>query len=69
MLKSGSPFEVAKVLRDLYRLKFDKDLSFGERKLYDTAHNLLIKELSMADNNDEKAVAKKIEALFVSEEE
>ncbi|MEZ4407877.1 MAG: CarD family transcriptional regulator [Polyangiales bacterium] len=37
MIKSGSPFEVAKVLRDLYRIKFqnEKDLSYGERKLMD----------------------------------
>ena len=41
-----------------------EDLSFGERKLYDTAHTLLIKELSTAKDSDEKAVAKEIEALF-----
>ena len=35
MLKSGLPSEIAKVLRDMYRLKFDKDLSFGERRLLD----------------------------------
>ena len=32
-IKTGSVFEVAKVLRDLYLLKSDKDLSFGERKM------------------------------------
>lgn len=35
MLNSGSPFEVAKVLRDLSLLKTDKELSFGERGLLD----------------------------------
>ncbi|MFZ1983372.1 MAG: CarD family transcriptional regulator, partial [Desulfatitalea sp.] len=39
-------------------------LSFGERKLYDTAHTLLIKELSTAKNIDEKKVISEIEALF-----
>src|SRR5207302_1974717 len=40
MLKSGSPYEIAKVLRDMYRLKFDKNLSFGERRLLDQAKSL-----------------------------
>jgi CarD family transcriptional regulator len=48
MLKSGSPYEIAKVLRDMSRLKFDKALSFGERRLLDQAKSLLIKELALA---------------------
>jgi CarD family transcriptional regulator len=48
MLKSGLPSEIAKVLRDMYRLKFDKDLSFGERRLLDQAKSLLVKELALA---------------------
>ena len=63
-IKTGSLYEVAEVFRDLSLLKLTKDLSFGERKLYDTAHTLLIKELSTAKDSDEKAVAKEIEALF-----
>jgi CarD family transcriptional regulator len=41
-----------------------KDLSFGERKLYDTAYTLLIKELSTARNIDEKTIVSEIDALF-----
>ncbi len=67
-IKTGSLYEVAEVFRDLSLLKLTKDLSFGERKLYDTAYNLLIKELSTAKNSDEKAVASEIEALFASDE-
>ena len=67
-IKTGSLFEVAEVYRDLSLLKFTKDLSFGERKLYDTAQNLLVKELSTAKNKTEKAVIKEIEALFKSDE-
>jgi CarD family transcriptional regulator len=48
MLKSGLPTEIAKVLRDMYRLKFDKDLSFGERRLLDQARGLLVQELALA---------------------
>ena len=67
-IKTGSLHEVAEVFRDLSLLKLNKDLSFGERKLYDTAHNLLVKELSTAKNSDEKAVASEIEALFASDD-
>ena len=41
-IKTGSVYEIAKVLRDLFTLKLDKDLSFGERKMMDTAKSLLI---------------------------
>lgn len=68
-IKTGSLYEVAEVFRDLSLLKLTKDLSFGERKLYDTAHTLLIKELSTAKDSDEKTVAKEIEALFDFKEE
>jgi CarD family transcriptional regulator len=64
MLKSGSPFEVAKVLRDLYRLKSDKDLSFGERRLLDTARALLVTELSLALKTKEKNIEKEIHGIF-----
>lgn len=67
-IKTGSLYEVAEVFRDLSLLKLTKDLSFGERKLYDTAHNLLIKELSTANETDEKTVANEIEGLFTPPE-
>ena len=34
-IKTGSIFEVAAVLRDLFLLSVDKDLSYGERKMLD----------------------------------
>ncbi|MCK9459335.1 MAG: CarD family transcriptional regulator [Proteobacteria bacterium] len=64
MLKSGSPFEVAKVLRDLYRLKSDKDLSFGERRLLDTARSLLVTELGLSLGKKEETVEKDIQTMF-----
>ena len=64
MLKSGSPFKVAQVLRDLYRLKFDKDLSFGERRLLETARSLLVKELALAKACEESAIEQDIQDIF-----
>ncbi len=59
-IKSGCVMEVAKVLRDLYMLKFDKELSFGERRMLDTAKNLLVKELSIAKNIKEEKVEEEL---------
>ena len=55
-IKTGSVFEIARVLRDLFILKSDKNLSFGERKMMDTAKNLLIKEISVASNAEETKI-------------
>jgi CarD family transcriptional regulator len=68
-IKTGSLYEVAEVYRDLYLLKLNKDLSFGERKLYDTAQFLLVKELSTAMNSDENTILSEIESLFPSKEQ
>jgi CarD family transcriptional regulator, regulator of rRNA transcription len=67
-IKTGSLYEVAEVFRDLSILRLTKDLSFGERKLYDTAQGLLVKELSTARNTKEETIVSEIESLFVSEE-
>ncbi|MBT3387166.1 MAG: CarD family transcriptional regulator [Desulfobacula sp.] len=63
-IKTGSIYDVAEVFRDLFQLKLEKDLSFGERKLLDTAQNLLVQELSTAKDIDEKSMMQEIEDLF-----
>jgi CarD family transcriptional regulator len=63
-IKTGSVFEVAVVLRDLFLLKEDKELSYGERKMLDTAKSLLVKELSLAKKTEEEAIEQQIEKLF-----
>lgn len=57
-IKSGSAFEIAEVLRDLNILKRGKELSFGERKMYDTAKNLLVNEISTSRKVGKKEVEK-----------
>lgn len=66
-IKTGSIFELAAVLRDLYLLQTDKPLSFGEKKMLDTAKGLLIKELSVAKNKTEEEIAQSIESIFLPE--
>ncbi|OGP58018.1 MAG: CarD family transcriptional regulator [Deltaproteobacteria bacterium RBG_13_61_14] len=63
-IRTGSVFEIAAVLRDLYLLKLDKELSFGERKVLDTARNLLVKELSIAQRIKPLKIEQEIEKIF-----
>jgi CarD family transcriptional regulator len=65
-IKSGSVYEIAEVLRDLSLLKFEKELSFGERKMLDTARSLLVKELSIAQGITEENTLKEIQKIFKS---
>jgi len=63
-IKSGSIFELAQVLRDLHIISYDKQLSFGERRMLDTAKNLLVKELSLAEGREEAEIEKKINDIL-----
>ena len=65
-IKTGSVFEVAEVLRDLCLLKSDKDLSFGERKMLDTAKSLLVKELAIAESTQEDKIESQLNGIFSS---
>ncbi len=51
-VKTGSIFEVAEVARNLYRRSLDKDLSIMERKLYESAYQLIANEIALAKNLD-----------------
>ena len=63
-IKSGSLFEVAEVFRDLYRLKGMKPLSFGERRMLDTARGLIVQELSIARSSDSIKVEQELARIF-----
>jgi CarD family transcriptional regulator len=63
-IKTGSVFEIAEVLRDLQRLKGDKELSFGERKMLDTARTLLVKEIAVATKSKEVKIEEKLNRIF-----
>jgi CarD family transcriptional regulator len=63
-IKTGSVFEIAEVLRDLSMLKHDKELSFGERKMLDTAKALLVRELAVARSAKEEKIEAELEKIF-----
>lgn len=64
-IKTGSVFEIAEVLRILFRLKRVKELSFGEKKILDTAQNLLIKEISVAKQQKEETTLEEMQSLLM----
>ncbi len=63
-IKTGSVYEIAEVLRDLFLLKADKELSFGERKMLDNARGLLMKELTLAVKNESLTQEEEVRQIF-----
>jgi len=63
-IRTGSLVEIATVLRDLCLLRSDKDLSYGERNMLETARGLLVQELALAKSTDEATIEAEIEAMF-----
>ena len=62
-IKTGSVLEIASVIRDLTVLKIEKELSFNERRMLDTAQGLLIKELSIAKSSTEDSIKEELELI------
>lgn len=60
-IKSGSLFEVAEVFRDLHRLRGTKTLSFGERRMLDTARDLVVQELTAARATESGQVERELD--------
>ena len=63
-IKTGSVFDVAEVMRDLYRLKAEKSLSFGERRMLETARALIVKEIAVTRAKSEEKIQAEIEEIF-----
>lgn len=47
-IQTGSLYEIAEVLRDLSALRGDKELSFGEKQMYEKAESRLVSEIAIA---------------------
>ena len=63
-IKSGNIFEVAEVVRNLMIQDQVKKLSTGERRLLDTARQILVSELVLACNMELCSVEAWIDGLF-----
>jgi len=65
-IKTGNPVEVAEVLRELYLIRVEKELSYGEKKVLELARRLLVKELALAEGVGEEAVTARLEKIMVN---
>ncbi len=65
-MRTGSIFEVATVLRNLYFLSLRKALSFREKKMFDRARELVVSEIAMVRDKPAKEVEDLIETLLTS---
>lgn len=63
-MKTGSIHEIAEVLRDLNLRKLEKELSFGERRMLDTARRLIIQEVSIAKKGTKDDIEEEIDHIF-----
>lgn len=63
-IKSGSIFEVAEVVRNLILQDKIKKLSTGERRLLNTARQILVSELVLACNKDASHIEMWLDTLF-----
>jgi CarD family transcriptional regulator len=67
-LMRGSIYDVAEVMRELYYLRYQKMLSFGEKKVLETARDLLVGEIAAVTEQDVTKVQEQVESLFPAEQ-
>ena len=60
-MQSGSIFEVAEVLKNLFFLSNQKDLSYREKKMFTKARYLIVSELMEVQELSEQDVEKKLD--------
>lgn len=66
-VKTGSLLEIADVLRSLFLLKNQKNLSFGEKKMLDQCKDLLVQEITITNGMEKQSIETKIEGYFGEE--
>ncbi len=60
LMKSGTLFEIAQVLKSLYYLNLIKPLSFREKKMMEKAKELIVSEISEASDDPRSKIEEKI---------
>lgn len=66
LVNSGRLVEVAKVYRDLWRIRPTRELSYGERRLLEHSRNLLVAELALARGVDVPTIELELESAVQS---
>ncbi|MFQ5839852.1 MAG: CarD family transcriptional regulator [Candidatus Methylomirabilales bacterium] len=65
-IKSGSPYELALVLRKLILLQKERSLSFGEKKMLENVRRLLISEIAHAKGIEAQAAELMVERTIAT---
>lgn len=65
-IRTGSLYEIAEVYRDLNVLKDDKELSFGEKQMRETAEKLIASEIAVARSRSQEKVVDELRAIFAA---
>ncbi len=55
-LKNGSIYDLVAILKDLKHYKGNKKLSFGEKRIFDQARDLLVQEISISEQVKEDEI-------------
>lgn len=64
-IKSGDIFSLAEVVKNLMRREREKGLSTGEKKMLENAKRILVSELMLAEDEEEKSISSVIDKLVM----
>jgi len=67
-INSGDIIQIAEVVRDLHRRDEQREQSYSERQLYESAFDRLTREVAIVNNQPEKDTGEKIEGILVARE-
>ena len=65
-INSGDIMQIAEVVRDLHRRDEQREQSYSERQLYESAVDRLTREVAIVNDQPEKDAGEKIESILVS---
>lgn len=65
-LRTGNIQAICKIYRDLRFVAAYKELSFGEKNLLNETETLLVEEIALVTNTDEKSAIERLRALCTS---
>jgi len=65
-MNSGSIFQVAEVLKNLFFLSFQKSLSFREKKMFDRARQLVVSEIATVKDQPLEKVEERVDGMLTT---
>ena len=65
-IQTGSLVETAEVLRDLSQLRGHKELSFGEKQMYEKARSRLVSEIAVSKAKPQEKVSSELESMLAA---